>query len=81
MMPFFQVDNLSLSFGGLNALDGVSFEVEKGAIYSIIGPNGAGKTTIFNCINRIYRPDSGNIIFKGKDLLKSLDNVLKLLNE
>jgi len=70
VMPFFQVDNLSLSFGGLNALDGVSFEVEKGAIYSIIGPNGAGKTTIFNCINRIYRPDSGSIIFKGKDLLK-----------
>ncbi len=70
MMAFFQVDNLSLSFGGLNALDGVSFEVEKGAIYSIIGPNGAGKTTIFNCINRIYRPDSGSIIFKGKDLLK-----------
>lgn len=69
-MSFFQVDNLSLSFGGLNALDGVSFEVEKGAIYSIIGPNGAGKTTIFNCINRIYRPDSGSIIFKGKDLLK-----------
>ncbi|UCD85159.1 MAG: ABC transporter ATP-binding protein [Deltaproteobacteria bacterium] len=69
-MAFFQVDNLSLSFGGLNALDGVSFEVEKGAIYSIIGPNGAGKTTIFNCINGIYRPDSGGITFKGKDLLK-----------
>ncbi len=70
VMPFLQVDNLSLSFGGLNALDGVSFEMEKGAIYSIIGPNGAGKTTIFNCINGIYRPDSGSIIFKGKDLLK-----------
>ncbi len=69
-MAFFQVNNLSLSFGGLNALDGVSFEVEKGAIYSIIGPNGAGKTTIFNCINGIYRPDSGSITFKGKDLLK-----------
>jgi branched-chain amino acid transport system ATP-binding protein len=69
-MAFFQVNNLSLNFGGLNALDGVSFEVEKGAIYSIIGPNGAGKTTIFNCINGIYRPDRGSITFKGKDLLK-----------
>jgi branched-chain amino acid transport system ATP-binding protein len=69
-MSFLQINNLSLSFGGLNALDGVSFEVEKGAIYSIIGPNGAGKTTIFNCINGIYRPDSGSITFKGKDLLK-----------
>lgn len=55
------VENLQLSFGGLKALDGVSFEVEKGELFSLIGPNGAGKTTVFNCINGIYRPDAGEI--------------------
>ena len=57
------VEDLELSFGGLKALAGVSFEVEKGELFSLIGPNGAGKTTVFNCINGIYRPDAGEIRF------------------
>ena len=52
MDAILKIENLTISFGGIRALNNVSFEVEKGAIYSIIGPNGAGKTTIFNCISR-----------------------------
>ena len=66
-MSFFQVENLSISFGGLKALEDIGFEVSQGEIYAIIGPNGAGKTTLFNCINGIYRPDTGTIRFKGKN--------------
>ncbi len=65
-----QVEDLSLRFGGVVALKGVSFSIERGTISSIIGPNGAGKTTIFNCISRLCRPDAGRIFFKGQDLLK-----------
>lgn len=64
----FSVDLLSISFGGLVAVDRVSFQVESGSIFSIIGPNGAGKTTIFNCISGLYKPDSGKIYFKGQDI-------------
>lgn len=64
----FSVDHLSISFGGLLAVDSVSFNVEPGSIFSIIGPNGAGKTTIFNCISGLYKPDSGTIHFKGEDI-------------
>ena len=67
-MSFFQIDNLSISFGGIKALQGISFAIDKGAIYSIIGPNGAGKTTLFNCINGIYKPDTGDIRFNNKQL-------------
>ena len=65
---FFFIDRLSISFGGLKAVDEVSFHVEHGSISSIIGPNGSGKTTIFNCINGLYKPDSGKIFFKEKDI-------------
>ena len=65
---FFTVESLSISFGGLRAADDVSFGVTKGSIFSIIGPNGAGKTTIFNCINGLYTPDTGKIIFNGEDI-------------
>jgi len=65
-MSFFTVQNLGISFGGLKALQGINFEIKKGAIFSIIGPNGAGKTTLFNCINGIYKPDAGQILFNGK---------------
>ncbi|MBW2004261.1 MAG: ATP-binding cassette domain-containing protein, partial [Deltaproteobacteria bacterium] len=51
---FFSVHNLTIAFGGLTAVDNISFEVAKESIFSIIGPNGAGKTTIFNCINGLY---------------------------
>jgi branched-chain amino acid transport system ATP-binding protein len=67
-MSFFQVENLGISFGGLKALEGVNFELEKGEIYAIIGPNGAGKTTLFNCVNGIYKPNQGDIRFRGKSI-------------
>ncbi len=67
-MTFFKVQNLSISFGGIEALRGITFEVKKGEIYAIIGPNGAGKTTLFNCINGIYRPNKGSILFKDMQI-------------
>ena len=78
-MAFFEVSNLSISFGGLTALDNISFEVRQGEIYAIIGPNGAGKTTLFNCINGIYHPNGGAITFKDKDVRgKKPDRVTKM---
>ena len=53
--------NVSLNFGGVKALDDISFEVKEGSLFSIIGPNGAGKTSVFNCVNGIYKPTSGDI--------------------
>ena len=54
-----------MHFGGIVALDGVSFEVERGRIVGLIGPNGAGKTTLFNCLSRLYECGSGDILFNG----------------
>ena len=65
-MSFFAVENLGVRFGGVVAVDGVSFEVKQGEVYTIIGPNGAGKTTIFNLIGLIYPPTSGRILFEGE---------------
>jgi branched-chain amino acid transport system ATP-binding protein len=67
-MAILKVEDLSISFGGLKALSGVSFSVEKGEIYSVIGPNGAGKTTVFNCISGIYKPTGGKIFFRDRDI-------------
>ena len=67
-MTYFRADNLSLHFGGLKAVDSVSFAVEKGEILSIIGPNGAGKSSIFNLISRIYPPTHGKIFFEDQDI-------------
>lgn len=67
-MSTLKIENLTIFFGGIKALNNVTFEVDKGAIYSIIGPNGAGKTTVFNCISGIYKPNSGKISFKGEDI-------------
>ena len=64
-----QVRDVTINFGGLVALDSVSFDVEAGKITGLIGPNGAGKTTMFNCITRLYRPDRGSITLAGKDML------------
>ena len=69
-MPLLSIDELSIRFGGIVALDRVSFEIEKGQIAGLIGPNGAGKTTVFNCISRYYRPDTGAITFDGRDVLR-----------
>jgi branched-chain amino acid transport system ATP-binding protein len=67
-MSFFSVRSLSKRFGGLTALDDVSFEVEKGSILSVIGPNGSGKSTAFNCINGIYKPTAGTVHFEGEQI-------------
>jgi branched-chain amino acid transport system ATP-binding protein len=63
------IESVSKVFGGIRALEQVSFNISEGEIFSLIGPNGAGKTTLFNCITRIYSPESGRISFLGKDLL------------
>src|SRR4029434_1638004 len=67
-MSYFRAEDLSLHFGGLKAVDAVSFAVEKGEILSIIGPNGAGNSSIFNLISRIYPPTSGKIYFEDQDI-------------
>ena len=69
MAQVLSVDHLSISFGGLRAVDDLSFSIDRHEIYGLIGPNGAGKTTVFNCITQFYKPDTGEIRFtdqKGK---------------
>jgi branched-chain amino acid transport system ATP-binding protein len=70
-LPLLEVENVSKRFGGIVALDGVSFDAEPGEIVGLIGPNGAGKTTAFNVITRLYRPDEGDVLFDGKGLLRT----------
>jgi branched-chain amino acid transport system ATP-binding protein len=67
-VDFFKVENISKRFGGLTAVDQISFDVTKGEIFTIIGPNGAGKTTIFNLISLIYPLSGGRIVLDGQDL-------------
>ena len=67
-MAMLDVKNLSISFGGLKAVDDFSITIEKGQLYGLIGPNGAGKTTIFNLLTGVYKPDSGRILLDGKDI-------------
>ena len=67
--PIFKLEEISISFGGLQAVNDCSFEIQNGEIFSLIGPNGAGKTTIFNIINALYQPDSGRILLEGEDLV------------
>ncbi|NLC32707.1 MAG: ABC transporter ATP-binding protein [Clostridiales bacterium] len=59
-----RLDNVSMVFGGLRAVDNLSFDVKKGEIFGLIGPNGAGKTTVFNCITQFYKPTQGDIIYR-----------------
>src|ERR1700680_4525450 len=66
--PLLAVRNVSLRFGGVVALDAISFDILAGQIVGLIGPNGAGKTSLFNAIGRLYQPDSGRIVFDGHDL-------------
>ncbi|MEZ5806963.1 MAG: ABC transporter ATP-binding protein [Zhengella sp.] len=63
------VQDVAVRFGGIKALDGISFTIEPGQILGLIGPNGAGKTTLFNCLSRLYTPNSGDIRLAGKTLL------------
>ena len=67
-MSIFAAQDIAMNFGGIRAVEGVSFAVEPGEVFSIIGPNGAGKTTIFNMISRIYTPSAGKLIFNGEDI-------------
>ena len=67
-MSLLQVKDLSISFGGVKAVDGVSFTVEPGEVFTLVGPNGAGKSTIFNLISRLYEPGGGQILFDGQDI-------------
>jgi branched-chain amino acid transport system ATP-binding protein len=67
--PLLAVRDVSVVFGGIIALNGVSFDMHKGAILGLIGPNGAGKTTLFNCLSRLYQPSSGDILMEGVSIL------------
>ena len=67
-MAMLEVNNLSIQFGGLRAVDGFNMTIEKGQLYGLIGPNGAGKTTVFNLLTGVYKPDEGIIRLDGQDI-------------
>lgn len=68
-MSLLQVQDVSVRFGGIVALDGLSFDIDEGQICGLIGPNGAGKTTMFNVVSRIYQPTAGKVIYAGQNLI------------
>ena len=68
MGKILEIEGLHLQFGGVKALDNVSYHIEEGEIFSLIGPNGAGKTSMLNCISGLYQPTEGSILFKGHEL-------------
>ena len=70
-LALLSVEDVTMRFGGIVALDGVSFDADDGEVVGLIGPNGAGKTTAFNVITRLYRPDSGRVLFAGANLLET----------
>ncbi len=70
MTALFRAEDLAINFGGIRAVDGVTFEVEAGQVFTIIGPNGAGKTTIFNLVSRIYDSTQGRLFFRGEDITR-----------
>lgn len=74
-MTLLEVKNLTISFGGLRAVDDFNIEIKKGQLYGLIGPNGAGKTTVFNLLTGVYKPDEGIIKLEGRDItgLKTID--------
>ncbi len=69
MTALLEVRDVVVRFGGIVALDGVGFDIPQGQVVGLIGPNGAGKTTLFNCLSRLYTPNSGDIRFKGQSIL------------
>ena len=70
ILELLEVNDISVRFGGIVALDSLTFTIKKGEILGLIGPNGAGKTTMFNVISRVYNPTSGRLVFNGADLLE-----------
>ena len=68
-----EVSDITVRFGGIVALDDLSFEMDEGQILGLIGPNGAGKTTLFNVVSRIYDPTTGSVTFDGDDLLVTIE--------
>ncbi|HKI57259.1 MAG TPA: ATP-binding cassette domain-containing protein, partial [Trueperaceae bacterium] len=66
--PLLELDDVGISFGGLRAVDALSFRVDEGQIVGLIGPNGAGKTTVFNIVTGVYRPTDGRVRFRGQDI-------------
>jgi branched-chain amino acid transport system ATP-binding protein len=74
-----EVSDLRLQFGGVKAVDGLSFEVREGEILAVIGPNGAGKTSAFNCISGFYLPTSGSVVFDGKRIVRPVPDALRAM--
>ena len=74
MTQIIEVDDITLRFGGVTAINAVSFHVNEGELFSIIGPNGAGKTSIFNTISQVYRPQEGEIRWKGSSIMGTRPN-------
>ena len=72
--PLLAVRDVSVVFGGIVALNGVSFDMQRGQILGLIGPNGAGKTTLFNCLSRLYQPSAGDILMEGRSILSRPPN-------
>ena len=68
-VPLLEIRDVALRFGGIVALDDVSFTIQEGQILGLIGPNGAGKTTLFNCVSRLYTPNRGDILFEGQSIV------------
>lgn len=68
--PVLEVENLSVEFGGVKALNQLSFSVQAGEVFTVVGPNGAGKSTLFNVISRFYQPSHGRVLVSGRDLAR-----------
>jgi branched-chain amino acid transport system ATP-binding protein len=77
--PIVSVRDVTVRFGGIVALDGVSFDMNPGRIVGLIGPNGAGKTTLFNCLSGLYKPTRGDILFEGRSLLRLTPHAIAAL--
>jgi ABC-2 type transport system ATP-binding protein len=80
-MHALEIHNLTKSFGSLRAVDDVSFEVPEGSIFGLIGRNGAGKTTTIRMLMNIYRPDSGEVVFRGNRIGQEIKNIVGYLPE
>src|SRR5690606_25369892 len=70
MTALLELENVTLRFGGVTAVNKVSFSVEEGEVFALVGPNGAGKSTVFNLVSRFYDPAEGDIRFAGESILK-----------